>query len=159
MMDETFSDTLLRRVLRDTKTVACVGVSLNETRPSYFVARYLALKGFKVMGVNPGYAGQQGFGGKIVDSLEALTAPADMVDIFRRSDQAGAVVDEALALPSPPKVIWMQIGVINEAAAERARAAGVTVIMNRCPKIEYQRLFGELRMGGFNTGIISSKLN
>ncbi|MEL6584467.1 MAG: CoA-binding protein [Pseudomonadota bacterium] len=157
MTDYTNAD--LRRILTSVKTIACVGVSLNEIRPSFYVARYLSLKGFTVFGVNPRYAGQTAFGQPIAASLADLPQPVDMVDIFRRSEQAGDVVDEALALPTPPKVIWMQIGVVNEAAAARAEAAGVEVIMNRCPKIEYQRLFGELRMGGFNTGIISSRLD
>ncbi|MEL7216183.1 MAG: CoA-binding protein [Pseudomonadota bacterium] len=157
-MDEAYSDADLRRILTPPKRVACVGVSLNTTRPSYFVARYLALKGFEVLGVNPAYAGQEAFGGRIVSRLGEIKGPIDIVDIFRRSEQVGGVVDEALALPEPPAAIWMQIGVINEAAAARARAAGVEVIMNRCPKIEYQRLMGELRMAGFNTGIISSRL-
>lgn len=157
----TYPDTLIRSILKDTKSIACVGVSLNEVRPSYFVARYLTLKGFEVHGVNPAYAGQEAFGQKMVGSLDALAGitPIDMVDIFRRSDQAGAVVDEAIEVLGPHglKAIWMQIGVIDEAAAKRAEAAGITVIMNRCPKIEYQRLFGELRWGGFATGVISSK--
>lgn len=138
-----------------------VGVSLNENRPSYFVGRYLRLKGYRVLPVNPAYAGRQGFGAPVVASLKDLAGePVDMVDIFRRSDQAGAVVDEALEhlLDSGLRTIWMQIGVINEAAAERARAAGLDVIMNHCPKIEYQRLFGELRWAGFNTRVISSRL-
>ena len=158
----TYSDAMLRDVLTRTKTVACVGVSLNEVRPSYFVARYLDLKGFAVHGVNPAYAGHEAFGHRIVGSLADLDPDLriDMVDIFRRSDQAGAVVDEALEVLAGRGLgtIWMQIGVVDEAAAARAEARGITVIMNRCPKIEYQRLFGELRWGGFATGRISSKL-
>ncbi len=155
----TRSDTQLRAILERTRRIACVGVSLNPTRPSHFVARYLALKGFEVFGVNPAYAGQAGFGQTIVASLADLPGPVDMVDIFRRSDQAGAVVDEALATLGPELgTIWMQIGVVDEAAAARAEARGIDVVMDRCPKIEYQRLFGELRWGGFATGIISSKL-
>lgn len=161
MEDEQYSDAQLRDVLRRTRSVACVGVSLKETRPSYFVARYLALKGFNVVGVNPAYAGQPGFGGTLVASLADVPGgPIHMVDIFRRSEEAGRVVDEALEtlMDRGLQTIWMQIGVRDAAAAERARSRGLTVIMNRCPKIEYQRLFGELRMGGFNTGVISSKL-
>ncbi|MBB5515901.1 hypothetical protein FHS89_001921 [Rubricella aquisinus] len=162
-MDESYTDDHLRKILRRTKTVACVGVSLNEVRPSYFVARYLKLKQFRVIGVNPGYAGQTGFGDQIVASLGEIPAavgPVHMVDIFRRSEQAGAVVDEALdaLLDRGLQTIWMQIGVTDPDAAARAREKGVDVIMNRCPKIEYQRLFGELRWGGIATGIISSKL-
>ncbi|GIX13898.1 MAG: hypothetical protein KatS3mg118_1857 [Paracoccaceae bacterium] len=157
----SYSDALLRRILRETRTIAAVGVSLNELRPSYFVARYLRLKGFRVIPVNPAYAGQEAFGARVLSSLSEITeGPVEMVDIFRRSDQAGAVVDEALAHLTDKglRTIWMQIGVEDPEAARRAEARGLTVIMNRCPKIEYQRLFGELRWGGFNTGVISSKL-
>ena len=154
------TDDEYRAIFRQTKTVACVGVSTNPVRPSYFVARYLSLRGFKVIGVNPAYAGTMLFGTPIQASLADIPADThiDMVDVFRRSDQAGAVVDEALATRPELKTIWMQIGVINEQAANRAMAKGLRVVMDRCPKIEYQRLFGELRMGGFNTGLISSKL-
>ena len=159
----SYSDEDLRAILQRTRTVAAVGVSLNDVRASYFVARYLKLKGYKVIPVNPVYAGQTAFGEQVVASLGDIPADVgkvDMVDIFRRSDQAGAVVDEAIEVlvPRGLKTIWMQFGVIDEAAAKRAEAAGLTVVMNRCPKIEYQRLWGELRWGGFNTGIITSKL-
>jgi hypothetical protein len=157
----SYPDALLRRILKETRTIAAVGVSLNEVRPSFFVARYLTLKGFRVIPVNPAYAGQAAFGSVVLGSLaEIPEGPVEMVDIFRRSDQAGAVVDEAVAhlLDRGLRTIWMQIGVVDEAAAARAEARGLTVIMNRCPKIEYQRLFGELRWGGFNTGLVSSKL-
>ncbi|QDL91628.1 CoA-binding protein [Paroceanicella profunda] len=157
----TYTDTQLRAILQETRTIATVGVSKNELRPSYFVARYLNLKGFRILPVNPAYAGESLFGEPVIASLAGIeTGPVEMVDIFRRSDQAGTVVDEALdcLLDKGLKTIWMQIGVVDEAAAARAEARGVTVIMDRCPKIEYQRLFGELRWGGFNTGVISSKL-
>ncbi|WP_415402458.1 CoA-binding protein [Tateyamaria sp. SN3-11] len=157
-MDETYSDAHLRDVLKQAKSVAVVGVSANPVRPSYFVARYLALKGFTVIPVNPVYAGETLFGATTLASLSDITTPVDMVDIFRRSEAVPEIVDEAIdALPAL-KTIWMQIGVQHDGAAAKARAKGITVIQNRCPKIEYQRLFGELRMGGFNTGIISSKL-
>ena len=138
-------------------------MSKNEVRPSFYVARYLRLKGFRVIPVNPAFAGETLLGETVRPDLASLPeglGPIHMVDVFRRSDRAGAVVDEALAhlLGRGLKVVWMQIGVVDEAAAARAEAAGLTVIMNRCPKIEYQRLHGELRMGGFNTGIISSRL-
>ncbi|MEL6424598.1 MAG: CoA-binding protein [Pseudomonadota bacterium] len=163
MADESYSDAHLREVLTQAKTIACVGVSLKETRPSYFVARYLTLKGYRVIGVNPAYAGRSGFGETIHPALSDIPAeagPVHMVDIFRRSEEAGEVVDAArdTLLDRGLQTIWMQIGVRDADAAARARALGVTVIMNRCPKIEYQRLFGELRWGGFNTGVISSKL-
>jgi uncharacterized protein len=155
---------MLREVLGRTRTIACVGVSKNEVRPSFYVARYLRLKGFRVIPVNPGIAGETLLGETVAKDLASIPAAIgdiDMVDVFRRSSEAGAVVDQALVhlLGRGLRTIWMQIGVVDEAAAARAEAAGVTVIMNRCPKIEYQRLHGELRMGGFNTGIISSRLS
>ncbi len=153
----------LRRILRQTKTIAIVGVSPNPVRPSNYVGRYLALKGYRVIPVNPVHAGKRLFGEEVRASLADIPEDAgqiDMVDIFRRSDQAGAVVDEALETLGPRglKTVWMQIGVSDPAAAERAEAQGCEVIMNLCPKMEYQRLFGELRMGGINTGVISSKM-
>jgi len=157
-MSEDYSDAFLRDILTRTRRVAVVGVSMNPVRPSYYVARYLSLKGFEVVPVNPGHAGEMLFGARVVASLGEIEGKVDMVDIFRRSEHVGPIVDEALAAFPDLGTIWMQIGVVNEAAAERVRARGVDVVMNRCPKIEYQRLFGELRMGGFNTGVISSKL-
>ncbi|WP_415920996.1 CoA-binding protein [Tateyamaria sp. SN6-1] len=153
-----YTDAHLRDVLTRTKSIAVVGVSTNPVRPSFFVARYLGLKGFDVHPVNPVYAGQTLLGKPIAASLADLTAPVDMVDIFRRSDAVPEIVDEALGVLPGLKTIWMQIGVEHGPATAKAEAAGVTVIQNRCPKIEYQRLFGELRMGGFATGVISSKL-
>ena len=154
----SYPDDLLRDVLRRTRHIAMVGVSTNPVRPSYFVARYLDLKGFIVHPVNPAYAGDTLFGRPIVGALADLDAPIDMVDIFRRSDAVPQIVDEALAELPGLKTIWMQIGVEHAGATAKAQDHGLTVIQNRCPKIEYQRLFGELRMGGFATGIISSKL-
>lgn len=156
----TYSDDLLRDVLKRTKIVACIGVSTNPVRPSYYVARYMSLKGFKMIGVNPGHAGKVQFGMPIYASLRDIPKDAgvDMVDIFRRSDAVPAIVDEALEVLPDLKTVWMQIGVEHAQAAAKAQAHGLTVIQNRCPKIEYQRLFGELRMGGFATGVISSKL-
>lgn len=153
-----YSDTLLRDVLQRTKIVAVVGVSANPVRPSYFVARYLRLKGFRVLPVNPAYQGSQLFGETVAGTLSEVTAPVDMVDIFRRSEAVGPIVDEALSALPHLKTIWMQIGVENAEAARKAEARGITVIQNRCPKIEFQRLHGELRMGGFATGVISSRL-
>ncbi|HKK34815.1 MAG TPA: CoA-binding protein [Paracoccaceae bacterium] len=153
----------LRRILSRVRTIAAVGVSPNPVRPSNYVGRYLALKGFRVIPVNPAQAGKVLFGVETVASLAEIPRAEDpirMVDVFRRSSEAGRVVDEALEhlLDRGLEVIWMQIGVRHAEAAARAEARGVTVIQNRCPKIEYQRLFGELRMGGFATGVISSKL-
>ncbi|MGD9864258.1 MAG: CoA-binding protein [Pseudodonghicola sp.] len=153
-----YSDALLKQILTRTRTIAVVGVSANPVRPSYYVARYLSLKGFKVIPVNPGHAGETLFGQTVVATLSEIAEPVDMVDIFRRSEAVPPIVDEALAAFPELQTIWMQIGVENPEAAAKAEARGVTVIQNRCPKIEYQRLFGELRMGGFATGVISSKL-
>ncbi|MGI3167748.1 CoA-binding protein [Pseudooceanicola sp. C21-150M6] len=157
-MTEPYSDAYLKNILTRTKVVAVVGVSMNPVRPSYYVARYLSLKGFTVIPVNPGHAGERLFGQTVRASLGEIEEPVDMVDIFRRSEHVPPIVAEALEAFPGLKTIWMQIGVESPEAAEMARARGIDVVMNRCPKIEYQRLFGELRMGGFNTGVISSKL-
>ncbi len=155
-----YSDTFLRDILTTTRVIAVVGVSPNPVRPSYYVARYLGLKGFTVIPVNPGHAGHEILGHKVYADLASIPKgmKVDMVDIFRRSEAVPGIVEEALAELPDLKTIWMQIGVSNPEAAATAEARGIRVIQNRCPKIEYQRLFGELRMGGFATGVISSKL-
>ena len=157
-MSEEYSDACLKDILERTRRIAVVGVSANPVRPSYYVGRYLSLKGYEVFPVNPGHAGAELFGRRVHARLSDIGEEIDMVDIFRRSEHVGPIVDEALAAFPRLGTVWMQIGVVNEAAARRARARGVDVVMNRCPKIEYQRLNGELRMGGFATGVISSKL-
>ena len=157
-MSQNYSDDHLKDVLKRTKRVAVVGVSMNPVRPSYYVARYLSLKGYTVIPVNPGHAGKMLFGQTVQASLSDIKDGVDMVDIFRRSEAVPPIVDEALEVFPGLDTVWMQIGVENAEAAAKAESCGVTVIQNRCPKIEYQRLFGELRMGGFNTGIIASKL-
>ncbi|PCJ10528.1 MAG: CoA-binding protein [Rhodobacteraceae bacterium] len=154
----SYSDQHLKDILHRTKSVAVVGVSMNPVRPSYFVARYLGLRGFKVIPVNPNHVGERLFGQVVQPSLSAIGEPVDMVDIFRRSEAVPEIVDEALGAFPDLQTIWMQIGVEHGAAAAKAEARGVVVVQNRCPKIEYQRLHGELRMGGFATGVISSKL-
>lgn len=154
----SYTDDHLRKILKRTRSVAVVGVSPNSVRPSYYVARYLSLKGYKVIPVNPGHAGKRLFGETIRASLSEIDTPVDMVDIFRKSEAVPPIVEEALELFPDLQTVWMQIGVEHPEAAATAEARGVDVIQNRCPKIEYQRLFGELRMGGFATGIISSKL-
>ena len=151
-------DADLKAILNRVKTIAIVGVSANPVRPSYFVARYLQIKGFRIVPVNPGLAGQTLLSETVHATLSDVPVEVDMVDVFRKSDAVPWIVDEALARWSHLDVIWLQLGVRHDAAAETARARGVTVVQDRCPKIEYQRLFGELRMGGFNTGVISSKL-
>lgn len=157
-MSETYTDEQLKTILKRTRRVAVVGVSMNPVRPSYYVARYLGLKGYTVIPVNPAHAGKLLFGQKVHASLSDIDGAVDMVDIFRRSEHVPPIVDEALQAFPSLRTIWMQIGVAHDQAAAKARAQNVDVIMNRCPKIEYQRLFGELRMGGFATGVISSKL-
>lgn len=157
-MSQTPSDRQLRDILRRTRRIAIIGVSLNPVRPSYYVARYLLLKGYDIVPVNPGHAGATLFDRPVVADLGQIDGPVDMVDIFRRPEHVGPIVDEAIAALPGLSTIWMQIGVVNDAAAQVARAAGLEVVMDRCPKIEYQRLFGELRMGGFATGVISSRL-
>ena len=159
-MEQNYTDAHLSKILKRTKVVAVVGVSTNPTRPSYFVARYLNLKGFRVIPVNPGHAGKELFGEEIIADLASIPkdAKVDFLDVFRRSEHVPPIVDLALEHLPDLKTVWMQIGVENTDAAAKAAEAGCDVIQNRCPKIEYQRLFGELRMGGFNTGIISSKL-
>ena len=154
------TDSDLREILSTTRVIACVGVSPNPVRPSHYVARYLALKGFRVIPVNPGHAGETLFGETVVARLADIPASAkvEFLDIFRRSEHVLPVVEEALAALPDLRTIWMQIGVVNEAAAALAEARGLRVVQDRCPKIEYQRLYGELRMGGFATGVISSRL-
>ena len=154
----TYDDSFLKSVLQRTRVIAVVGVSMNPVRPSYYVARYLGLKGYRVIPVNPGHAGKILFGETVRGALSEIDVPVDMVDIFRRSEAVPPIVEAALDQFPDLKTIWMQIGVEHAEAAAMAQARGVDVIMNRCPKIEYQRLFGELRMGGFATGVISSKL-
>ena len=152
-----YSDALIREILTKVKTIALVGASSNPARPSYIVTKYLSERGFTVLPVNPGLAGQTIVGLPVYGSLAELPEAVDMVEIFRNSAAAAGITDEALALPSPPSVIWMQLGVRNDAAAARAQARGIRVIMNRCPKIEYGRLSGEIGWQGINSGILSSK--
>jgi len=153
-----YSDDHLRKILKRTRTVAVVGVSANQIRPSFYVARYLKLKGFRVIPVNPGLAGQTLLGETVYGDVSQVPIDVDMVDIFRRSEAVPDIVDASLERWPALQTIWMQIGVTHDQATATAQARGVDVIQDRCPKIEYQRLFGELRMGGFVTGIISSKL-
>lgn len=151
------SDDLIRRVLTETRSIAIIGASANEVRPSFFVTKYLIAKGFEVWPVNPGLAGKELLGRPVHGRLSDIPAAIDMVDIFRASDAVPGIVEEALGLPSLPKVIWMQLGVEHADAAAQAEAAGLTVIMNRCPKIEYGRLSGEIGWMGVNSRNLSSK--
>jgi predicted CoA-binding protein len=155
MDHESYTDQYLRAVLSQAKTIAMVGASPNWNRPSYFAMKYLQGKGFRVIPVNPRAAGETILGERVHASLAEIPEPVDMVDIFRNSEAAGPLTDEVIAIGA--KIVWMQLGVRNDAAAARAEAAGLEVVMNRCPKIEYSRLHGELAWSGVNTGIISSK--
>ncbi len=155
MNHDAYSDSYLKDVLGQSKTIAMVGASPNWNRPSYFVMKYLQTKGYKVYPVNPRAAGEEILGEKVYANLDELPETVDMVDIFRASEAAGQVSDEAVKHGA--KSVWMQLSVRNDEAAERAEAAGLNVVMNRCPKIEYARLCGELSWGGFNSGVITSK--
>jgi uncharacterized protein len=157
MNHDSYDPAYIRAILRETKTIAMVGASANESRPSFFVLKYLATRNYTMLPINPGLAGREIAGLKVYASLAQAPGPIDMVDIFRNSEAAGAVVDEALALDPLPKIIWMQLSVRNDAAAARAEARGVKVVMNRCPKIEYGRLSGEIGWSGVNTRVLSSR--
>lgn len=150
-----YADNYLRGILERTRTIAMVGASANWNRPSHFAFKYLQGKGFRVIPVNARAAGADILGETAYASLADLPGPVDMVDIFRPSEEAGAITDEAVRIGA--RTVWMQLGVRDDEAAARARAAGLDVVMNRCPKIEYGRLFGELGWGGINSGIITSR--
>jgi len=152
---DRYEDAYLRKILRETRTIAMVGASANWNRPSYFAMKYLMDRGYKIIPVNPAAAGQEIMGQKVYASLAELPVKADMVDIFRNSEAAGPITDEAIRHGA--KVVWMQLGVRNEEAARRAEAAGLKVVMNRCPKIEHSRLTGSIEWHGIASGVISSK--
>lgn len=155
MTHDDYADAYISGILRETRVIAMVGASPNWNRPSYFAMKYLQSKGYRVIPVNPAAAGQEILGERVHAALADIGEPIDMVDIFRNAEAAGPIVDEAIALGA--KVVWMQLGVRNDAAAARAEAAGLKVVMNRCPKIEYGRLSGALSWGGINSGVISSR--
>lgn len=153
-----YPDDYIRGILNSARTFALVGASDNKVRPSYIVTKYLIEKGYEVYPVNPGKAGQQIGGTRFVATLGDVPVAIDIVDIFRNAEAAGGIVDAALELVPLPKVIWMQLGVRNDAAAKRAEARGVRVVMNKCPKMEYGKLSGEWSwIGGFSGHITSKK--
>jgi hypothetical protein len=156
-LHDSYADDVIHGILKSVKSIALVGFSSNTVRPSYFVTKYLIERGYTLYPVNPGLAGQEFFGAKVYATLADIPGPIDMVEIFRNSEAAGPITDEALLLQPMPKVIWMQLGVRNDEAAAKAEAKGVTVIMNRCPKIEYGRFSGEIGWNGVNTGLLTSK--
>jgi predicted CoA-binding protein len=157
---DSYSDDYIASLLSDVRTFAVVGASANPVRASFIVMQYLIAKGYEVKPVNPGLAGQTLLGRKVYASLADIEDGADCVDVFRNSQAALGVVGDAIALKDKLglKAIWMQLGVRNDMAAAEAEAAGLHVVMNRCPKIEYGRLSGEIGWFGINTGVVSSKL-
>jgi len=156
MTDLSYPDALLARILKSVNTIAMVGASTNWNRPSYFVMKYLQGKGYRVIPVNPGAAGQELLGETVRASLSEITEPVDMVQVFRKPEAVPPIADEAIAIGA--KVLWLQLGVRHDAAAAKAEAAGLTVIQDRCPKIEFGRLGGELSWFGVDSGIVSAKV-
>ena len=158
MNHDAYDDDYIAGILHNVRTVAMIGASANTNRPSYFVMKYLLGKGYAVVPVNPGLSGQQILGQKVYGALTGVPAPVHMIDIFRNAEAALEVTREAIALKEALgiQVIWMQLGVRNDIAAQEAEAAGLKVVMHRCPKIEYARLSGEIGWAGVNSGVISS---
>jgi predicted CoA-binding protein len=157
MNHESYPDGYIRGILNTVKSIAMVGVSPKDSRPSYFAFKYLLERGYHMIPVNPGHADKEILRQKVFARLADIAEPIDMVDIFRASQHVLPVVEEALTLRPPPQVIWMQLGVRNDEAAAKAEAAGLKVVMNRCPKIEYGRLSSEISWLGVNSRTISSK--
>lgn len=159
MNHDRYDDAYIAGILNATKTFAFIGASANDSRPSYFAMKYLLAKGYKVIPVNPGHAGETILGQQVVARMEDLPAPIEVIDIFRNSAAALGLTRDAIALKDRLglKTVWMQLSVRNDEAAAEAEAAGLSVVMNRCPKIEYARLSGEIGWAGYNTRTISSK--
>ncbi len=157
MNHDSYPDSYIRGILNTVKSIAMVGASAKENRPSYFAFKYLLERGYRMIPVNPGHADHEMLGQRIYAGLADIPEPIDMIDIFRASQYALGIVQEALALSPRPQVIWMQLGVRNDEAAALAEANGLKVVMNRCPKIEYGRLSSEIAWMGVNTRTISSK--
>jgi predicted CoA-binding protein len=157
MNHDSYPETYIRSILQEVRSVALVGASANPVRPSYFVLKYLIDKGYKVFPVNPGQAGTEILGQRVHAALKTIPDPVDMVDIFRGSEAVPGIVEEALALDPLPKVIWMQLGIRHDEAAAAAEDAGIKVVMNRCPKMEYGKLSGEWGWVGGYSGTLSSQ--
>jgi predicted CoA-binding protein len=157
MNHDAYDDSYIRGILNTVKTIAMVGASAKDNRPSYFAFKYLAERGYNMIPINPGLAGKELLGRKIYGRLSEVPEPIDMVDVFRASNYALPIVQEALTLSPRPRVIWMQLGVRNDEAAALAEANGMKVVMNRCPKIEYGRLSSEIGWIGVNSRTLSSK--
>jgi uncharacterized protein len=157
MNHDRYDDGYIRGILNTVKTIAMVGVSANPSRPSFFVFKYLGERGYRVIPVNPGLAGQDLLGQRVYASLLDIPEPVDMVDVFRASQYVPGIVEQVLAMRPRPRVLWMQVGVRNEEAARLAEANGLEVVMDRCPKIEYGRLSSEISWMGVNSRTLSSK--
>jgi uncharacterized protein len=157
MNHDSYPDAYIRGILNTVKTIAMVGISPKDNRPSYFAFKYLLKRGYNMIPVNPGQAGKEILGRKVYARLADVPEPVDMVDVFRAAPYAPQIVAEALALKPPPQVIWMQLGVRNDEAAAAAEAAGLKVVMNRCPKIEYGRLSSEIGWMGVNSRTLTAK--
>jgi hypothetical protein len=157
MDHDNYPDSYIRGILNTVKTIAMVGISPKDVRPSYFAFKYLLERGYRMIPVNPGQVGGDILGQPVLGKLADIPEPIDMVDVFRAPQFALAVVEEALALERRPQVIWMQLGIRNEAAAALAEANGLKVVMDRCPKIEYGRLSSEIGWMGVNTRVLTSK--
>jgi len=152
---DSYSDRYIREILGDTKTIAMVGASANWNRPSYFAMKYLQQKGYRVIPVNPSAAGRTILGELALPGLADLTEAPDMVDVFRPAADCGPIAEQAIRIGA--RILWLQLGIVNNEAARLAEDAGLRVVMDRCPKIEYARLNGELGWQGINSGVISSK--
>ena len=157
MNHDQYDDSYIRGILNTVKTIAMVGASNKDNRPSYFAFKYLLERGYNMIPVNPGQAGKELLGRTVYARLADIPEPVDMVDIFRASQYALPIVREALAMKPPPRVIWMQLGVRDDEAARLAEANGMKVVMNRCPKIEYGRLSSEIAWMGVNTRTLTAK--
>ena len=157
MNHDAYPDSYIRGILKTVKTIAMVGISPKDNRPSYFAFKYLLERGYRMIPVNPGQAGKEILGQKVYAKLSDIPEPIDMVDIFRGAEHVTPIVEEALTLSPKPQVIWMQLTVRNDAAAALAEAAGLKVVMDRCPKIEYGRLSSEISWMGINSRTLSSK--
>jgi len=157
MNHDAYPDDYIRAILNSVKVIAMVGASPVDVRPSYFAFKYLVQRGYDMIPVNPGHVGKTLLGRPFVASLSEIGRPIDMIDIFRNSSHIMPVVDEALTLSPLPKVIWMQLGARDDAAAAKAETVGLKVVMNRCPKIEWGRLSSEISWMGVNSRTISAK--
>jgi predicted CoA-binding protein len=157
MNHDRYDDSYIRGILNTVKTIAMVGASAKDNRPSYFAFKYLGERGYNMIPINPGLAGKELLGRKIYGRLSDVPEPIDMIDVFRASKYAVPVVQEALTLSPKPRVIWMQLGVRSDEAAALAEAHGMKVVMNRCPKIEYGRLSSEIGWIGVNSRTLTSK--